>query len=108
MTFPAVNDGQWHHFVAISDARLTRLWDRTLSRWRQVWGHGHQTCDRREHQSPVHRRESGALAASGNGEIDDIAIWNRVLTPAEIAALFTGGAGTPPSLARFLVRQYLG
>ena len=37
----------------------------------------------------------GARNREWEGEIDDIAIWNRVLTPAEIAALFTGGTGTP-------------
>jgi hypothetical protein len=36
-----------------------------------------------------------------NGKVDDLAIWNRVLTPAEVAALYAGGAGKP--LSAFLV-----
>ena len=45
-----------------------------------------------------------ARAREWEGEIDDIAIWNRVLTPAEITTLYNGGTGTPlsaiPSVAQ--------
>jgi hypothetical protein len=33
----------------------------------------------------------GARNREWEGEIDDIAIWNRVLTAAEVATLYNGG-----------------
>jgi hypothetical protein len=38
-----------------------------------------------------------ALNRQWEGEIDDIGLWNRVLSPEEIAVLYNGGAGTPVS-----------
>jgi hypothetical protein len=90
---PSVNDGGFHHVVAISEQGVsTRLWvDGTLAATggaptinnptsgnQAIWiGDNPDTGDR-----------------SWDGLIDDVGIWNRVLTEDEIMALWSGGAGT--------------
>ena len=92
---PVVNNGQWHHFVAISDATGAQFGTALY-----VDGviHGINTT------KPALAANNARLMIGENpeargreweGEIDDIAIWNRVLTPAEITSLYNGGAGTP-------------
>ncbi len=95
---PAVNDQQWHHFVAVSDAAVaafgTALYvDGVLRGINAV--------------KPVLASNAKHLFIGANpdtsplrfwkGEIDDIGLWNRVLTPKEVALLYNGGAGTPLS-----------
>jgi len=95
---PSVNDGQWHHFVAISDAKTnafgTALYiDGVL--------HGIMATQ------PVLDQNAKHLFIGANpdtsplrfwkGEIDDIAIWNRVVTADEVATLWNSGLGTPLS-----------
>src|SRR5262245_59954574 len=92
---PSVNDGLWHHFVAISDANTNQFGT-------ALYVDG----DRRS----VNAAKPGLTANSAflmigenpearnrewEGLIDDIAIWNRVLTTNEIDSLYAGGAGKP-------------
>jgi len=94
---PNINDGQWHHFVAISDAN-TNAFGTAL----YVDGvlHGIQTA------KPVLTGSTNHLFIGENpdarhrewkGEIDDLALWNRVLTSDEVATLWNSGQGTPLS-----------
>jgi hypothetical protein len=88
---PNVNDGAWHHFAAITDAASgTYLW---------VDGEMY------EHQTTLPVLDAGTLdiligenpGATGRrfkGELDEIGIWNRVLTEDEIALLSTAALGT--------------
>ena len=92
---PNVNDGQWHHFVAVSDTNRTAFGTALY-----VDGvlHGINT------NKPVLTGNTAHLMIGENpeargrywkGQIDDIGIWNRVLTPAEISSLYASGTGTP-------------
>jgi hypothetical protein len=92
---PSVNDGQWHHFVAISDAK-TNAFGTAL--YLDGVKHGVIATKPVIAANTNHLfigENPGALGRQWHGEIDDIAIWNRVLSPVEISALYTGGAGTP-------------
>ena len=89
-----VNDGQWHHLVAISD-------NTTLTSSLYIDGELDAT------------REIGALTANGqrmrigenpdarnrywHGLVDDVAIWDRALSEAEIKSLYNSGTGKPLS-----------
>ena len=94
---PAVNDGKWHHFVAISDATGAAF---GTALYLDGVIHGINT------NKPVLTANAKDLFIGENpdatgrqwkGEIDDVAIWNRVLTPTEIGTLYNGGQGTPLS-----------
>ncbi|MBE7504110.1 MAG: Ig-like domain-containing protein [Verrucomicrobiales bacterium] len=86
-----VNDGQWHHLVAIKDADADTSY---------LWIDGVQDAT---------REAIGTLASNGlrmmigenpaarnrywHGLIDDVAVWDRPLTATEIASLWSNGAG---------------
>lgn len=92
---PAVNDGNWHHFVAVTDATASQFGTALY-----VDGviHGINT------NAPALAAGTANLFIGENpeslnrqfkGELDDIGLWNRVLAPEEIAELYSGGQGTP-------------
>jgi len=94
---PNINDGQWHHFVAISDAK-TNAFGTAL----YVDGvlHGIMATKPALTGSTNHLfigENPDARNREWNGEIDDLAIWNRVLTSDEVATLWNSGVGTPLS-----------
>jgi len=94
---PPVNDGQWHHFVAVTDADGlpfgTALYvDGVL--------HAIQTNKPALTASSNHLfigENPGSLKREFNGQLDDIAIWNRPLNAAEVATLYNNATGTPLS-----------
>src|SRR6185436_15704192 len=92
-----VNDGLWHHLVAITDKDAvnfgTALYidgalDAQLDPAQVLAANGLRMAI---------GDNPGARARYWNGQVDDVALWNRVLTPAEITALYAGGAGKPLS-----------
>lgn len=92
---PTINDGQWHHFVAISDATGAQFGTALY-----VDGVIHGINKTKPALAANNARlmigeNPEARGREWEGQIDDIAIWNRVLTPAEITALYNGGTGTP-------------
>jgi len=93
---PAVTNG-WHHFVAVTDATGARFGTALyidgvihgINTNKAVLAAG--TSNLMIGENPE------ALGRQWNGAIDDIALWNRVLTDAEISSLYNGGTGTPLS-----------
>ncbi len=89
---PAVDDGAWHHMVAVSEnAWSTRLYiDGALA----ATG-GAPNMEDRGNRMMIggNPDEGGDHKRSWNGNIDDTAVWSRVLTEPEITALYNGGAG---------------
>ena len=96
---PAVDDGGWHHFVAISDASAA---DFGTAIYIDGVMYGVQAT------APALEAETTNLYIGENpealnrqwiGSIDDIGIWDRVLSSDEVSALYNGGAGTALSTA---------
>ncbi len=92
-----VNDGAWHQFVAVTDATATDFGT-------ALYIDG--VLDSTVPDIPVLASNSQHLMIGENpdargreweGEIDDIGIWNRVLTADEVATLFASGTGLPLS-----------
>jgi hypothetical protein len=92
-----VSDGNWHHFVAISDASGLRfgtalyidgVQDGTIAGNAALVANGSRMSI---------GDNPGATGRYWNGQVDDLAIWNRVLSEAEITALYNTGAGKPLS-----------
>lgn len=90
---PNVNDGAWHHMVAISDpwnAWNTQLWvdgalAATGARPNLENRANRMMIGGNPDDSPNHR--------SWNGNIDDVAVWSRPITGDEVVALYNAGAG---------------
>lgn len=92
---PPLDDGRWHHIVAISELAVsTRLWvDGGL-----VAVGGPAFIDDIGNSDPPApdlfigaNPQTGAQNREWRGQIDDTAIWNRALTNDEIAEIYTGG-----------------
>jgi hypothetical protein len=95
---PEVNDGQWHHFVAVSDATGTNVFGTAIYIDGNIYGINETL--------PVLASNSMHLMIGENPEarnreweglIDDMALWNRVLTASEVTNLYAAGVGTPIS-----------
>jgi hypothetical protein len=92
-TGPNVNDGLIHHLVAITENGVsTRLWvDGTLVETSAV--DAPPTLSNDGNLDLYIGENVGARGRYWDGLIDDVAIWNRPLTPTEIASLWNGGTG---------------
>lgn len=109
----AVNDGQWHHLALVNDGPRVRLFvDRRLARG-DGFAHGGGSAT---HLGKLTQTASGAAFGAAplfigatddahgsptakchfQGLIDDVRLWRRALSPAEIAAL-PGQPTTPAS-----------
>lgn len=92
-----VTDGNWHHIVAISDSTglnfgtaiyVDGVQDGTISGNAALVANGSRVSI---------GDNPGATGRYWNGQVDDFAIWDRVLSTNEIAALYSNGAGKPLS-----------
>ena len=85
-----VNDGQWHHFVGTSDvATNTRtLYIDGVQMASQTLG---QPINSDTNLPLMVGENPQANAREWNGEIDDVAIWNRALSEAEIQEIYNAG-----------------
>lgn len=95
---PVVNDGEWHHVVAISENGVsTRLWvDGAL-----VAEGGAPAI---ANNGAVALQIGGNPNAGGrdwNGGIDDVAMWGRPLTEAEIVEIYAKGQTGQPLSSLF-------
>ena len=94
-TGPMINDNLMHHVVAITEGGVsTRLWvDGGL-----VATGGVPTLEQGDNAAPMiggnpDAGSSGTPNRNWNGIIDDVGIWDRVLSESEIQALWNGGIG---------------
>lgn len=110
--FTEVNDGNWHHLVAITDATGaafgTALYiDGVLD------GTVEGTPVLAQNTSRVMIGENPeARSREWEGQLDDIAIWDRVLTEQEVTQLYAGGTGLaissllPPPVTPIVVSAF--
>ncbi len=92
-----VDDGEWHHMVAMSDPDAVNFGTAVY-----VDGQPYSQLDTAPSMTangqPVMIGENpDARGRYWNGDIDDVALWDRLLTESEIAALYNNGAGVPLS-----------
>ena len=96
---PAVDDGGWHHFVAISDADAA-AYGTALYIDGVMYGVQATAPALEAETTNLYIGENPeALNRQWIGSIDDIGLWNRVLSADEVSALYNGGAGTALSTA---------
>lgn len=85
-----VNDGLWHHVVATYDGRAKAIWiDGELDAWTPASG----TIN----SNPAFPLRIGENAQSPgrywNGWLDEVAVYGRALTPAQISEHYAAGGG---------------
>ena len=97
-TGPAVNDNVWHHIVATTQTGV-----RT-----QLWVDGLMVAETVNAATNITNSAATQMLIGGNpaadtgtalpgtfrqwgGDIDDLAMWNRVLSASEISSIYTGG-----------------
>jgi len=88
---PAVNNNLWHHIVAITEHGVsTRLW---VNGNLIATGGVPTLTNNGAAQLMIggNPNDAGGAYRSWNGDIDDVAMWSRALTPAEITAIYSGG-----------------
>jgi hypothetical protein len=97
---PEVTDGQWHHVVAISEHQVsTRIWvDGAL-----VATGGAPTISNNGSPNLQIGGNPNAGGRDWNGDVDDIAMWDRALTDEEIGELYTKGLAGVPLSQQFVV-----
>ncbi|MFP6885662.1 MAG: LamG-like jellyroll fold domain-containing protein, partial [Roseibacillus sp.] len=84
-----VNDGQWHHFVGTSDLANN---NRTLYIDGVVQASQTMSAINSDPNLPLMVGENPQAVNRGwNGEIDDVAIWNRPLSADEVDEIYQGG-----------------
>ncbi len=83
----AIYDGQWHHFVGTYDEQHVRLYVDGVE-----IGAGTPHTEPIRYNLPTDNdlyfgayEEPGGCRLSYKGDLDDVAIWNRAITPAEVA-----------------------
>jgi hypothetical protein len=86
-----VNDGRWHHIVCISATNGTGL---------QLWQDGVKIASAAASGQLVNNTTTARLLIGENpdrtgrqwgGDIDDLAMWSRALTPTEITNIYSMG-----------------
>ena len=87
-----VSDGEWHHLVGVANGPYGSM----LYIDGEVVATNTAPSNLTRNGSNMMIGENpGAAGRSWNGDIDDVALWNRPLSAEEVAALYNNGAGTP-------------
>ena len=92
-------DNKWHHVVVIFDSSgpaINFYVDNVLSSGTTFYGDG--TNDKSSAFDLFIGNNNGSEQYGFNGLLDDIMIFNRVLTPAEILRIYTDQGGSPPPI----------
>lgn len=91
----SVNDGQWHHVVASYDGRVKTLWiDGELDAWTPATGSIAQN------DFPVVLGENAqSTGRFWNGWLDEVAVYDRALTPSDLLAHRQAGGALVASVS---------
>jgi hypothetical protein len=90
---PAIDDGGWHHFVAVTDANAVNFGTAIYVDGVQTSVNAGQPTLNTNGKNMKIGDNPDATGRYWNGLVDDLAIWTRVLTEDEIKLLYNGGTG---------------
>lgn len=88
-----VSDGGWHHLVAISDATGTAFGTALYIDGVQDGNQPGAAVLTKNGKDVFIGENPDSSGRQWNGKIDDMAIWNRVLSESEIGTLYNNGTG---------------
>ncbi len=98
-----VNDGNWHHVVFTKAGVACKFYiDRELKSSGNLSGNDTMTNATLESWMG---QDKGDSAAKYTGSIDEVGLWSKTLSPAEVTQLYNGGSGLqyPLSLPPFII-----
>ncbi|WP_341849390.1 LamG-like jellyroll fold domain-containing protein [Pedosphaera parvula] len=101
-----INDGNWHHVVHTFDRNgygLTYV-DGIRVDGRPIVGAGDLNTGQ---PTNIGQDPTGTYAETGEADIDDFGVWQRVLSPMEISAMYVGGSINGVSFASAPVKMTL-
>ena len=92
---PNINDAKWHHFAAITDATA-----KDFGTALYIDGVRKSVITNKPALTASTKRlligeNPDATGRQWKGAVDDLGIWNRVLTADEVTTLYNSGKGTP-------------
>jgi len=103
----SINDGNWHHLVFVFDRnkQAVAYLDGNPAKSFKIDGTSTAAAKTIDTGAPVSigQDPTGIYAETGSGDIDDLAVWRRALTPLEAASVYAAGAAgfspayVPPS-----------
>jgi hypothetical protein len=85
-----ISQGEWHHVVALTDADATDYGIRLYIDGEIYTENAAQPTLAENNKNVMIGENPDANGRTWNGAIDDVALWNRILSPAEVAALGSG------------------
>jgi len=92
----SINDGGWHHLVYVfdRDSQLVVYLDGAVAKAQKI--DGTTTAAAKDIDTglaaTIGQDPTGLYQETGSGDIDDLGVWRRALTPLEVAALYVTGA----------------
>jgi hypothetical protein len=103
----APDDHLWHHVVGVLDRKAGRMrlyLDGRLAAERPVAGLGSLDTDIPLCIGGLHRAGRGPMMAFFPGDLDEVAMWSRALSPAEVRSAYAGDyapdAAAAPGVSR--------
>jgi len=100
---PDVNDGEWHHLLAVTDAEGEEFGGAIYIDGELAASTAGVPALAANGSRVIIGDNPGARGRNWNGDIDDVAIWGRVLSASEVASIAAGGPiggpvgpGVPP------------
>jgi len=92
----SINDGNWHHLVHVFDRKNGNVnyLDGLQVRFNKQAGTSATAAQNIDSGSwfTIGQDPSGLYAEPGSGDIDDLGVWHKALTPLEAASLFMAGS----------------
>jgi len=100
---PDVNDGEWHHLLAVTDAEGEEFGGAIYIDGELAASTAGVPALTANGSRVIIGDNPGARGRNWSGDIDDVAIWGRVLSASEVASIAAGGPiggpvgpGVPP------------
>jgi len=111
----AINDGNWHHLLFVFDRnkQVVTYYNGNPAKSFKIDGTSTGAAENIDSGQPatIGQDPTGIYAETGSGDIDDLAVWTRALTPLEAASVYAAGAAgfspayVPPSPSNVTIER---
>jgi len=91
----SINDGNWHHLAHVFDRKsgVSTFLDGVAVPFQKQLGTSFQAAGDVDTGNPftIGQDPTGTYAETGSGDMDDLGVWRRALTPLEAASIYMAG-----------------
>jgi hypothetical protein len=111
----SINDGNWHHLLFVFDRnkQVVTYLNGNPAKSFKISGTSTAAAKTIDSGQPatIGQDPTGIYAETGSGDIDDLAVWRRALTPLEAASVYAAGAAgfspayVPPSPSNVTIER---